>query len=148
MKNELRSISFADYCAIDAVHKSTLTETEQSMAHYKWACENPKLPTPAMVIGSAFHTLVLEPALFSSQYYCAQETIRRGTKKWDELEVEACGRVILKPDEHEELHAMAAQIRAHPMAAQCLLGKARRLVTIRCDYCGCKNNRRRFSIGI
>jgi len=121
MKNELRSISFEDYCRIDAVHKSALTEIERSPAHYKWACENPKAPTPAMVIGSAFHTLVLEPDLFASQYYCAQETIRRGTKKWDELEAEACGRIILKPDEHEELHVMGKQIKAHPMASECLL---------------------------
>lgn len=116
----LYSQSFIDYQRIDAVHKSTLVEMERSPAHYRWAVDHPKEATESMALGKAFHTLVLEPELFKQQYYVAAEKVRRATKKWDELEVEAAGRTILKPDEFSELNAMASAIAAHPEARRCL----------------------------
>lgn len=111
---------FRDYQLHEREHKSTLVEMERSPAHYRWAVDNPKEGTEALVLGKAFHTLVLEPQFFNEEFFCAKEKIRRGTKAWDALEAEAKGRIILKPDDVAELNAMAKSIDAHPEARRCL----------------------------
>ena len=64
----LKKISNAEYHALDYVSKSHLDEVNKSPYHYWDKYINPNRviqePTKQMILGSAFHSLVLEPELF------------------------------------------------------------------------------------
>lgn len=66
------NLSNAEYHAGAGVNKSLLDIVAQSPAHAKYAidnrAENDNEPTTAQLLGSAFHTLALEPHIFNSQY--------------------------------------------------------------------------------
>lgn len=61
----------AEYHAAPAASKSDLDKIARSPAHYRAYKENPPEQTKAMALGTAFHTLVLEPEKFSGDYCLA-----------------------------------------------------------------------------
>lgn len=65
-------LSNDEYHGGEGVNKSLLDIVAHSPAHAKFAmenrAENDNTPTPAQVLGSAFHALALEPHVFNSQY--------------------------------------------------------------------------------
>jgi PDDEXK-like domain of unknown function (DUF3799) len=67
-----KDISFEEYIAIDAVNNSSLTDLERSAAHYYERHLKPdreiKPPTPAMELGTAIHTAILENEKFLETY--------------------------------------------------------------------------------
>lgn len=70
-------LSFADYCSIPAINKSGLDELERSPLHY-WSAyldpkREPRKETPAMRLGTAIHTAVLEPKRFAEEYRAMPE---------------------------------------------------------------------------
>jgi hypothetical protein len=66
-------VDFDTYKSWDAVNKSSLDEMwDRSALHYKYRLDNPEEETDAMVVGSALHTLILEPEEFDKRYLVAQ----------------------------------------------------------------------------
>ena len=65
--------------------------------------------TPDMEMGSAFHTLVLQPDLFAKTYAKAPQ-IRRGTKEWKEVEANNDGLILIKEENWETIHNMADRV--------------------------------------
>lgn len=68
-----RGMSFAEYLQLPAVNKSNLDFMRYSPAHFYAHCESQDRPprdepTPAMKLGTAIHTAVLEPRLFKTRY--------------------------------------------------------------------------------
>lgn len=63
------------YHASEGISKSGLDEIAQSPLHYWERYLNPdreiKAPTPALIVGQAFHTLIGEPEKFSNQFALA-----------------------------------------------------------------------------
>lgn len=57
-----------DYYEIDRMSNSSLSNFKRSPRHYLWHKAHPKESTPAMIIGNAFHTYVLENDLFGERY--------------------------------------------------------------------------------
>jgi exodeoxyribonuclease VIII len=53
------------YHAVDALSKSMMTKILKSPAHYKAALDEHQEPSKAMQLGTAIHTAVLEPHLYS-----------------------------------------------------------------------------------
>lgn len=117
----ISEIPFAEYLAMDAVSQSTLKRLlSQSPAH----CRIPVEETPEMAFGTAFHTLLLEPERFDSEYFLLPDNIRRGTKVWEIAEKESAGRAMLKPDDADRLSAMRDAVLNH-RAASALLSDGR-----------------------
>jgi len=53
------------YHAVDALSKSMMSKILKSPAHYRAALEEHQEPSKAMQMGTAIHTAVLEPHLYS-----------------------------------------------------------------------------------
>jgi len=100
--------------------KSSLDRVNRSMEHYF----GPKgVETPAMRIGTAFHTLVLEVESFDSRYFLAPKADLRtaeGKKKVKEAEAENEGKTPLNPKDWDMIHQMAESVRSHPLATDLL----------------------------
>jgi exodeoxyribonuclease VIII len=117
-------LSNADYHAHPAVSKSHLDQVARSPLHY-W-CRYldpdrvPPTPTPALVLGSAVHTAVLEPHLWQAEYAVAPEGIERRTKAgkdaWAEFEASSQGKTLLRAEDAAQTLRMADAVHSHPAA--------------------------------
>jgi exodeoxyribonuclease VIII len=114
-------ISFEDYLAIDAVNSGLLKDVAMlSLEHAKYNKEHPK-ESPALAKGKLFHTLVLQPEKFRSEYAIMPKVDLR-TKvgkqaKADFLE-EADGKMVVTRDDYIEVFAMRKRIYEHSAAIQ------------------------------
>lgn len=74
--------------------------------------------TPSLRIGSAVHTLALEPDKFAADYYILPEDYDGRTKEGKILKAEAdeSGKTVLKFQEIKDILGMAEAIKRHPLA--------------------------------
>jgi len=108
-----------------AVSKSHLDQVAKSPRHYWCRYLDPDRvipePTPAMVIGTALHTAVLEPHLWGEQFAIPPQAFDRRTKAGKELaaafELDAAGKTVLAPDDADRIRRMADAVHAHPAAS-------------------------------
>ena len=124
----------ADYHRHSAVSKSHLDQIAKSPLHYWARYLDPNRvtpePTPAMAIGSAVHTHVLELDQWDARYVTAPEGINRrtnaGKAEWEAFEVASTGRTVLAKADAELVMRMSHAVFAHPAAAMLLAmpGKA------------------------
>lgn len=91
----------------------------RSPAHAQAAKDN-KEETKAMVIGSAFHTLLLEPELFESQFTIADIDGRTKEGKFLKAKYQAEKISILSTEEKENLDAMVNAVKANKSAMKLL----------------------------
>jgi hypothetical protein len=123
-----------DYHRHLAISKSGLDVVAKSPLHY-WARfldpnRQPQEPTPAMAIGSAVHTHVLELDQWDARYVTAPDGIDRRTKagkaEWEAFTTAATGRTVLPKADAELVMRMAHSVFSHPAAAMLLAlpGKA------------------------
>lgn len=139
MKSGLfNGISNAEYHGGQGISKSGLDLISQSPLHY-WSAyldpnRKPREETPAMAIGTAIHSAVLEPEKFDAEYIVVPDdapkrpsVTQRNAKKpsdetiyaldwWENFALQADGKRILSPDDRAACLAIAAQVRAHPAA--------------------------------
>ena len=113
--------SNAAYHASAPLSKSRLWEMRRSPQYFKWHEEHrAELPqTDAMVMGSAFHKLVLEPDGYSDEFVVCPTVDRRtkvGKEAWALFQNEAAGKTVLMEWMHDQVSAMAEAVKAHPMA--------------------------------
>lgn len=106
------------YEDIDAVNPSSLKHILTSPLHYRHALRQPRVETPAMRFGTAFHLAVLQPDVFASAYEIKPEGMNFATKEGKEWLRNASifGRPILTTAEHETACAMALAVQNHPAA--------------------------------
>lgn len=120
------SLSNEEYHSGEGISKSNLDLIARSPAHYMAAMTAAREPTPAMVMGSAFHTAVLEPEKFDEMYCIAPEGIDRRTKAgkeaWAAFEFENAGKDVLKADVMEAISGMKSAVLAHPLARPLVQG--------------------------
>ena len=118
----------ADYHAHPAISKSHLDLIARSPLHYWARYIDPKRtipePTPAMRLGSALHTHVLELHKWDREYAVAPHGIDRRTKAGKEafaaFESDAAGKTVLSRDEADHVMHMGRSILSHPAAAMLL----------------------------
>jgi PDDEXK-like domain of unknown function (DUF3799) len=117
-------LSNEDYHRLKAVSPSRLSWLAKSPLHYYDQFlaedrESPK-PTPAMLKGTALHTAILEPNLWDSIIAVPPHSFDRRTKVGkelaDEFERESAGKIVLSPDDADEVRRMADAVRKHPAA--------------------------------
>jgi hypothetical protein len=112
------------YHALKAVSPSQIKELNRSPLHYfdRHLADDreKKESTPAMQLGTALHTAVLEPDLWDQTVAVPRQAFDRRTKAGKELaaefEREAAGKIVLSPDDAETIQRMAAAVRSHPAA--------------------------------
>lgn len=117
-------LSNETYHKLPANSPSRLKLLARSAAHYYDAYLAPdrevQEPTPAMQVGTALHTAVLEPDLWDSTVAVPPQQFDRRTKVGRELaaefERENAGRIVLAPDDADRVRRMADAVRRHPAA--------------------------------
>lgn len=122
-------MSNSDYHAGSGVSKSGVSKLLKSPAHYWAAYMDPenesKDPTPAMVMGSLTHTLVLEPEKLESEYIVAPEISRRskaGKEAWEKFTAEAGSRQIISQEQLDQAKRIREAVAAHSFAGPALSG--------------------------
>lgn len=116
-------MSAAEYHALPYASNSRLKHLLRSPAHAKAYMESPSATTPALALGSAIHTAVLEPHLFESKYIVAPDCDRRtkeGKAIWEAFQAEANGREIIKQADRDTCLAVYGAIYEHPAAGALL----------------------------
>ena len=82
-------------------------------------------PTPAMIMGTAVHTAVLEPDLFPSEVIESPEFDRRskvGKAEYEAFQLEHKGRIVLAPEDYATCLAIRDAVHLHPVAGGLLQG--------------------------
>lgn len=103
------------YHSVPGISKSGLDLILKSPVHYKarYIDGIKTNQTPAMVIGSAVHTAVLEPEKFTLTYTVTPEINRRtkaGKQEWIDFQEANKGKTILTPEDLELVRAMASSV--------------------------------------
>ena len=119
-----------EYRLIPALNQSTIKVIDERHVHAGWEkLHRPTPPTQAMIEGTAFHYLVLEPHLYDKAFVSVpmQEenpekvVIKRGKENlaiWADWEKVNKDRYGLKPEKIIELKEQAKRIREHPVLGQ------------------------------
>ena len=117
-------LSNEDYHALKAVSPSQIKILRRSPLHYfdQFLAEDrvKKPPTEAILKGTALHTAILEPNLWDTTIAVPPHAFDRRTKVGKEraeaFEAESAGRIVLSPNDADEVRRMAVAVRRHPAA--------------------------------
>lgn len=113
-------ITNEQYHAADGISRSQLMLLDKSPYHFWYqvlsGMAERRAATPAMNVGSAFHTLLLEPNLFDEEY-CVLPNLDRRTKggkaMYEEFVAENQGKIVLTQDQIEQVLLMVEQVKSH-----------------------------------
>jgi hypothetical protein len=112
------------YHAWEAASNSRLTKLRRSPAHMKASLSEPQ-DTPALRIGRAAHSAILEPDDFMSRYACGPSGDKR-TKDikaaWESLEMKHGEEYVLKGVDYDACLEMRDAVYAHSKASKLLIG--------------------------
>lgn len=113
-------IPFAEYLQLPGDSASKLKKALQSPLAYKWALDHPDhTSTPAMALGTAVHTAVLEPHRMRTDYVLWDQGDKRGNA-WKEFQAANAGKSILSASEFADVKGMRSALLAHEPAARYL----------------------------
>lgn len=110
-----RTLTFAEYAALDAINWSTLKEMANSPLHYRHRLCSERPDSDAMAFGRAVHCAVLEPDEFPRRYVL-WDGGRRAGKAWEEFCAVNAGREILTAERYDRALAIRDAVRRHPVA--------------------------------
>lgn len=123
-----QTIPESEYFALDALSASGLKLLSDCPAKYRYAMDHPTAPTSAMAMGTATHSLVLEPEK-QSVIICDNG---RTTKAFAALQDENPSKLVVTGKEHEIAYAMANALRGNPYVRELLKsGKPEQTATYR-----------------
>ncbi len=132
MNSGIVHISDEEYFADPAISNSDLKLLRQSAAHFRYAKDNPKDPTDAMLAGSSLHIAVLQPDLFMDKHGIVPANAPpRPTKPqlasknptdlaldrisfWEQFDLVNEGKLIITDDQAGEYLHIGSMIRQHP----------------------------------
>ena len=97
---------------------------DETPADLKYKKDHPELyePTDAMMIGQAFHTLVLEPAKFNSRFAVLPREINLRTKdgQQERDRLVSSGKLLIREAQLDDVKQMVLSTQNHPMAGPLL----------------------------
>ena len=102
------------YHAVDALSKSLMSKILKSPAHYKAALEEHQEPSKSMQLGTAIHTAVLEPHLYSQVVAVIPPDIDGRTKEGKAWKEAHKSRIHLTHAEDIDVQGVANSVRRHP----------------------------------
>lgn len=107
------------------VSKSMLAKMAICPKYFKWCLDHDGTQTEALVLGSAFHKLVLEPQEFGEEFVVMPQIDRRtkaGREIYEEFLKTAEGRSIITEDQYAVISEMAKEILCDENAASLVDG--------------------------
>lgn len=116
---------YREYASLRGISITRLKELKRSPKHYKHRLAHPK-ETPALKLGTAAHTAVLEPERFSRDYAIWAERAESGNlrprngKLWDAFEAQHHAQTIITANEYEDVLAIQTAVRGDPVAMRYL----------------------------
>jgi len=123
----VHNISNEEYHASSAISRSKLMLLDKSPYHFWYemysGLAEKKDPTPAMNIGSAFHTLLLEPDLFAKEFAVSPKIDRRTTKGKEEYAAfieHNADKTILTDDQYAKALVMSNHVKQHEIVTTLL----------------------------
>lgn len=119
-------IGYAEYASWEACRSSVLKAAENSSAHMRRASVEPKADTPALALGRAVHSAILEPHLFMKDYMkglTVDKRTRSGREAWAQCLSDNPNKEILSPTEWDRCCEMRDSVWDRPWAPE-LLGSA------------------------
>lgn len=126
-KDGVYDITNETYHDSSGVSRSKLMLLDKSPYHYWYetmsGLAEKQEPTPSMIVGSAFHTLLLEPAKFLSEYAVAPKIDRRTTKgkeQWEDFLLLSEGKTILTDDQFVKTNKMVELVSKHEIVSTLL----------------------------
>ena len=108
-----------------AISKSRLAKMALTPRYFKWCEENPQEPTEDLVVGSAFHKIVLEPRTFAREFIVAPYIDKRtkaGKELFAEFEKKAKGREVLSQENYDMICDMKKRVNENKYAKVLLSG--------------------------
>jgi exodeoxyribonuclease VIII len=102
------------YHAVDALSKSMMSKILKSPAHYRAALDEHQEPTKSMQMGTAIHTAVLEPQLYSQVVAVVPPDIDGRTKEGKQWKEQHKSRIHLTHAEDIDVQGVANSVRRHP----------------------------------
>ena len=107
------------------ISKSRLIKIGVCPEYFKWCEENEQERTEAMVVGSAFHKIVLEPDTFDDEFAVIPAIDRRtkdGKLAYEEFVKNAAGKSLITEEQFNTISAMRDVIMANKYAKALLKG--------------------------
>lgn len=102
------------YHAVQALSKSMMGKLLKSPAHYRAAQEEHQEPSKSMQMGTAIHTAVLEPDLYTEVVGVIPEGIDGRTKEGKAWKDANKDRICLNNTENRDVQGVARSIHNHP----------------------------------
>ena len=103
---KLHDIGFDEYKELPHLNFSTAKHIKKCPRVMRATQGCDSTPTPAMELGTAVHTAILEPKRFRKEYKQAPEGVRRGSKAWQEIREKYPKASILRHPEYLEVTRM------------------------------------------
>ena len=121
----LIDMPFAEYILKPAMSSSGLKELARSPAHYKKYITEPRKQTESMLLGSAFHTYLLENDKFNSEYSVIPKLDRRtkdGKIAYEIFMAEAGERKLINLEMFDTIRFMTDSVNNHALAGKLITG--------------------------
>lgn len=113
------SLPFQEYLRLPGLSASAIKKIMRSPLAYKWSLDHPDTAsTPAMALGTAAHTAILEPHRFADQY-AIWDGDRRG-KAWTDFKEAQAAKSIITASEYADVMGMRDALQGYEPAARYL----------------------------
>ncbi len=126
-KDGVYDISNEQYHAASGISRSKLMLLDKSPYHFWYETLSGRAvksqATPAMNVGSAFHTLLLEPAKFDTEFAVPPNMDRRtkeGKAIYEEFSIISEGKIILTADQFAKVGKMVELVSKHEIVTTLL----------------------------
>lgn len=109
----------------EAISKSRLANMSVCPAYFKWCEDNPQEPSEDMVLGSAFHKIVLEPETFYDEFAVMPNVDGRttqGKRLKKQFEETKGNKQVITQDQLETICGMRDSIMSNPYARKLING--------------------------
>ena len=109
----------------EAISKSRLANMAVCPAYFKWCEDNPSAPSDDMVLGSAFHKIVLEPETFDDEFVVMPNFDRRtkdGKMQYALFVEQSNGKTVITQEQYETICGMRDSIMSNPYAKKLING--------------------------
>jgi hypothetical protein len=113
------AVDFEDYSSINAHNGSSIVHMTRSPLHYRWQKDHPEPPTPAKILGTISHRMILEPDRIGDFVVWGEkpdQKVRLG-KAWDAFKDEHDGKTIITRKERDAMVQIAVAVRRNPTIA-------------------------------
>ena len=109
-----------------AISKSRLANMSVCPQYFKWCEDNPQTPSEDLIVGSAFHKLVLEPETFGKEYVVMplfDKRTKQGKELYEQFVATSEGRDIITQEQYQTICAMRDSVLSNKYAVALLKGK-------------------------